>query len=134
MAGDSDNEGPIGIEVKTNTSPVKEAISVIYENLGNAQSRTGAFTLADCRTLRNNKDHLLKVVDDVSVDKETTEAFQFFSRALEAQQSKGVFTLDGSIMLLEKLELLEKWIADHKSASMKLEEAKEAKKAERNRK
>ena len=131
---DSDHEGPTDIEVKTNTSPVKEAINIIYENLGNAQSRTGAFALKDCKALRDNKDHLLKVVDDVSVDKETTESFQFFSRALEVQQSKGVYTVDGSIMLLEKLELVEQWITDHKSASQKLEEAKEAKKAERKKK
>ena len=127
-------ETPTSIEVKSEVSPVKEAISVIYENLGVAQARTGAFTLKDCKALRDHKDHLHKCVDDGSVDKEGSEAFQFLSKALDVQQSKGVFSIDGAITLLEKLEVVEKWIQDNKSASMKLQEAKDKLKEERKKK
>lgn len=121
--------------VLTDSSRVKQALKTIYDNLEVAQSRTGAFTLLDCKAVRESKNNLVKVIEsEDSVDKDTMDAFRFLSKALDLQQAKGVFSIDGSIMLLEELQLLEKWVNDHKSASQKLEEALLAKKEARKQK
>jgi hypothetical protein len=113
---------------------LKDAINIVYDNICLAQSKTAAFTMMDCRNTKESRDVLLKSVEKykdgmASFGEEEVKAINTLIQGanVQQQQKPAVFTFDGSIDILEKLELVQEWVRENRSPSQKLKEAKEIK-------
>lgn len=123
--GQPDGDQPAIVE-----SPYVRVVTAIYKNLEAAQAKTGAFTMVDCKNVRNAYTYLIeyfKLMDvNTTADDITYGAFGMLFKATELQQTKGVFTMDGSVELLSKLEFIHAKLDEIKDPSIKMREAKEA--------
>jgi len=113
---------------------LKEAIGFVYDNICLAQTKTAAFTMMDCRNTKESRDVLLKAVEKyreglASFGEEEVKASNTLIQGanIQQQQKPAVFTFDGSIEILEKLELLQEWVRANRSPSQKLKDARENK-------
>lgn len=113
---------------------LKDAINIVYDNVCLAQSKTSAFTMMDCRNTKESRDVLLKSVEKykegtASFGEDEVKAINTLIQGanIQQQQKPAVFTFDGSIEILEKLELVQEWVRENRSPSQKLKEAKEIK-------
>lgn len=113
---------------------LKEALNVAYENLIAAQNKTAAFTMMDCRNVKQSRDVLASAIEKhesgaASFGEDEVQAINTLVQGanVQQQQKPAVFTFDGSIDLLEKLELLQEWVRENRSPSQKLKDARDGK-------
>lgn len=101
-----------------------QKLMFINFNVEKAQQNKGAFSMEDCRQFLNAYKVLVSLFsDDTKMAGEPElEAFVFIVQGCKVQQGKGVFTMEGSVLILEALESLEKAIDARKDPSLKLKE------------
>ncbi len=138
---DSDSDSEVNKNEPVESSVAVQSLENIYASIRAAhENRIGAITLSDCKTAKDHYNTLQASIDgimtkkEISISQEAIDAYQFLRRVLDIQSQKGSFSFDGSIALYEQLSLLEKWVNQNKSPSLKLKELKNAKKENRSRK
>lgn len=111
---------------------LEQAVIFVYKSCEQGQAHSGAFTMQSCKDMRTARDKLIKVFREMPefVESDIGEAYAVLYKGTEMQQAKGVFTMDGSIKLLEFFVEIETWIKAHRSAKWKLAELKKARAAE----
>jgi len=109
---------------------VLNAIKFVYDNVHSAQSLKGVFTMTECLLVIESKNKLIEFFETGNknfVTDETNEAFLSFVRACEKQQSTGVFHMEGSVLLLNAIRLIEKELSKRKSPADSLKELRQKK-------
>lgn len=111
------------------------ALRFIYANIAAAQKVTGAFTMADCRELlksfRSLAEFFVEVNNNIDetpkklAGEEVISAFNVLIKAAEVQQAKGVFSIEGSVELLDNIEFIEQALNKLKDPNLKLKEIKD---------
>jgi hypothetical protein len=110
-----------------------ESLKLVYDSIETAQNRSGAMNMQECRKFKKSRECLDKTIDIfakgeiTSFDKEVVDSMAFLNSAASLQQSRAMYTTEGSILILENLEQIEEWVKKHKSPKLKLKEAKERK-------
>ncbi len=124
-------------EVKKEEDENTQALNFIWSNINAAQSRTGAFTLEDCEEVikahtllsaflkslhagKNNESN-----ESIIAGKVIFNAYEIVLSAVRLQQSKGIYTIEGSVEILKNLKLLKSNLDLVKDPSLKLKELKE---------
>lgn len=110
-------------------NPLEQAVIFAYKACEEGQRHTGAFSMQVCKQLREARDNLIKTFREMpdTVDSDIGEAYIALYKGAEIQQAKGVYSMDGSIKLLEHLVEIETWINTHKSAKWRLDDLKKKK-------
>lgn len=101
------------------------AINIIYSNMDKAQVLKGTFTLQDCRNFLEAKNALLSFfsVEEGRIDyakQNIFDAFEIFVSGCHKQTASGVFHIEGSVMILNNLELIKKELDDSKDPELKI--------------
>ncbi len=100
-------------------------IGFLSANVERAQLLKGAFSLEDCRQFLQACTTLVSLFknEDLKIaTKEDLDAFAFVVQGVRVQQAKGTFSMEGSVLMLEALEFLEKKLEEIKDPSLKLKE------------
>lgn len=106
-------------EDEGDNSPPIVALKVIYDNLQIAQSKTGAFNLADSRNIVASYNVLsvffreLDAAHKSGTEKPLATAIHYDTlmilyKGLEIQNGNGIYSLSGAAAFLEKIEFLER--------------------------
>lgn len=119
-------------------SPAQQSINFIYGNVQAGQQHKGFLSMGDCRELIKAKNVLLELFTPPLIEGEEDEspspegnsvthaeqkhldAYNVMLKACSMAQSTGVFHIEGSVMLLERLEFLEKELDKIKSPTLKM--------------
>lgn len=134
--GNEEKEGKEGNEEKEESAPIV-ALKTIFQSLEAAQSRTGAFSLADARNLVLSYNMLLSFFQTLdaavaeSKEKPLAIALHFNTlhalfKGLEIQNSKGVYSLEGAKLLIDKAEFLESVLSSVKDPNLKIDQGESA--------
>jgi hypothetical protein len=106
-------------------------LNILYSNLEAAQlhkDKGGSFTMLDCKNIAKAKKTLVDFFNDEENDSKTTkeelDAFAVLVKGCEMQQATGVFSMDGSIYLLNILENIEDILKKNMDPALKLKEMK----------
>lgn len=106
-----------------------KTIQFLYANIEAAQQKTGAYTMLDCRNILFAYKIILNFFKTITTESISEpiilNSFEIFLKAIEVQQAKGVFTMQGSVELLEKLEFIQKSLNAKKDPALKLKEMHE---------
>lgn len=126
---DVDKMDSIDIIPEQPQNPYVQALNFIHSNLEAAQAKTGAFTMVDCKNVRNAYFYLVEFMSSLTENSIAGEmpfgAMGMIYRASDLQQSKGIFTMAGSVEILNKLEFIHTKLMEIKDPSLKLQETKE---------
>lgn len=131
----SESEGETLREELENMGPkpiteLQKAIHEVYNNVNAAQQIKGVFSMQECSAVIKSKDNLLKFFEDGNTSFATekiNEDFIIFVRGVEKQQTTGVFSMEGSVTLLDRLNTIENAIEKRKSPSDAIKELREKK-------
>jgi len=92
-----------------------DKLNFILINVERAQLSKGAFSMEDCKQFLSSIKTLSAFFsDDKIATHEEFKAFLFILESVKLHQSKGTFTLECSVILLEILESLEKEVGARK--------------------
>lgn len=115
------------------------ALAFVYANLNEAQKLKGAFSMIDCKSVilayRTLSEFLkeLSTADEegeksekkeLMADQEVFSAYRTILAATELQQHTGVFSMEGSVELLENLQLIEAALNKVKDPAISIKEMK----------
>jgi hypothetical protein len=86
-----------------------DTLKLVYDTVEQAQLKKAIFSMEDCRNFLIS----YKILSDFYTNKtlvsqKEIDAFTCFCNGVKLQHGKGIFTIEGSVLLLECLELLEK--------------------------
>lgn len=104
-----------------------ENVDMVFNSIVAASRIKGGLTMQDCRQLTDAKDVLeefFTVEAGESLPEVTriqTDALAFLTKLAEIQQLTGVFTVEGSIKLLDALEDISDEIEERKNNTQKAE-------------
>jgi|SRR5579885_1541848 len=115
-----------------------KALEFIWQNVNMANSRTGAFSLEDCEQVLNSYKLLTSFLNAISVSNKGKEegnepatagkiifnAYDVILTAVQIQNAKGIFTLEGAAELLKNLRLLKANLDKIKDPALELEALK----------
>jgi hypothetical protein len=101
-----------------------ERLVFIQTNVERAQLLKGGFSLEDCRQFLDATKILVAFFseDTKLANKSESDAFTAIVQGVRIQQSKGTFSMEGSVLMLEALEAVEKVLDSRKDPSLKLKE------------
>jgi len=98
------------------------AINIIYGNMDQAQVIKGTFTLQDCKNFLEAKNALLSFfsAEEGYAKQNVFDAFEVFVSGCHKQTASGVFHIEGSVMILNNLELIKKELEDSTDVELKI--------------
>lgn len=122
-------------ETTTTTAPVQSeyilALNMIIGSIAAAAKIKGGLTMQDCRQIKDARDILVDYFTleegDVELSEPSrieTDSLAILIKILETQQLTGVFSIEGSIEILDAIEKLSDAMTDKKSVTQKMEEAR----------
>ena len=104
-----------------------ENVDMVFSSIVAASRIKGGLTMQDCRQLTDAKDVLEEFFTVEAgeplpeVTRIQTDALSFLTKLAEIQQLTGVFTVEGSIKLLDALEDISDEIEERKNNAQKVE-------------
>ena len=113
------------IETPQPVNPLLAKLQFIVLNLESAQQIKGAFTMQECKQFLDCVKTLVTFFtpsEERFADKEEIEALSTLTDLCCVQQSKGIFSINGSVMILDALEELNEAINARKSQDLKFKE------------
>jgi hypothetical protein len=110
------------MDVSNKKSDCVNAINIIYGNMDQAQVIKGTFTLQDCRNFLEAKNTLLSFfnTEEGYAKQNVFDAFEVFVSGCHKQTASGVFHIEGSVMILNNLELIKKELDESKDPELKI--------------
>jgi hypothetical protein len=115
------------VEEKPDTENVTN-LKLIYSNIAAGQQIKGKLLLEDCEALIKARDHLYELFtpdedDNIGVaTQESVNSLDVLTKSCQLLQSTGVFSIDGSLLLLKALRSLDGAISDIKDPALKIKE------------
>lgn len=109
-------------------SPILTKIQFIVLNLESAQAHKGAFKMEDCKTFLNCVKSLVSLFTPTEDDsekmaeQEDVDALATLTQLCAIQQSTGVFSINGSVMILDALEEINEALNAIKNPALKFKE------------
>lgn len=112
----------MSVEATSKRPECVNAINIIYGNMDQAQVIKGTFTLQDCKNFLEAKNALLSFFNSEEgyAKQNLFDAFEIFISGCHKQTASGVFNIEGSVMILNNLELIKKELEDSKDPELKI--------------
>jgi hypothetical protein len=111
-----------------------KVLQFIWDNISAAQAKTGALTLEDCEQLLNSYNLLSSFLKVLSATTKSTEpvfanklifnAYDTIVLAVQIEQSRGIYTIEGAVQILKQLRLLKASLDAVKDPAIELKELK----------
>jgi hypothetical protein len=103
---------------------MNERLAFIQTNVERAQLLKGGLSLEDCRQFLDATKVLLTFFSEETklANKSESDAFTAIVQGVRIQQSKGTFSMEGSVLMLEALEAVEKALDSRKDPALRLKE------------
>lgn len=122
------------MDASSKKSDCVTAVNIVYGNMDQAQVIKGAFTLQDCKNFLEAKNTLLSFfnAEEGYAKQNVFDAFEVFVSGCHKQTASGVFHIEGSVMILNNLELIKKELDELRDPELKIFDIK--KQYERSRK
>lgn len=117
--------------INENKKNLEESFKIITSNIASAQQIKGAMTMEECKKYKESCNLFSKYIEQIDnsplVEKNIFDSYMIIRACIEKYQATGVFSIDGSVILLEHLTTLEEWLKKNRTAKDKLQEAKKKK-------
>ena len=124
---DKTNDNLDDYESETTEPKVKseqlEYVEIIYASLRSANHEKGGFSFQDIKALSAANTTLCAYFGEDEIGVATSaenKALDVFMKCCEFQQTKGVFTFEGSLLLIKALEKLTDTLHEHKTPADKI--------------
>ena len=96
----------------------EQPLSFIINNIEAAQKATGTLTMEDCRFLLKSLEILTNLLNkNVIIGDKEVEAYNILVDVCKKLQSRGIFSIKGSVAILNYLEDIEHYIINNKNTS-----------------
>ncbi len=114
------------MEESTPVNPILAKIQFIASNLESAQSIKGVFTMQECKDYTQCVTTLVNFFEkETLATQKEIDALSTFVSLCESQQKTGVFSIKGSVMILDALEEISEALNLLKDPQLKFKELKE---------